>query len=149
MSIPKEQFHVMIKGLGLPFVQEYRFHPVRMWRFDYYIPSLNIAFEYDGLGRGHTGITGVLRDTDKINEAQVLGISVYRVNTKTVNDGTAADLLRRVVEKHGAHVQVAGAQPRNRKVLNDNPPKRSSKVPAKRNGTGVQGPRVRNTRNGQ
>lgn len=112
--------------LGIPFVQEYQFHPVRKWRFDYYFPSLNIAFEYDGLTRGgHTGVMGVVRDSEKINEAQMMGINVYRVNTKTVHNGTAYDLVRRAIERHGRQLPVVDQGPKDRKVLdNQNAKKR-------------------------
>ena len=34
--------------IGVECVREHRFHPDRLWRFDYAIPSLRIAIEIDG-----------------------------------------------------------------------------------------------------
>lgn len=84
--------------------REYRFHPTRHWRFDWALPDRMVAFEYDGLMRhgenqGHTSIGAVLRDVEKINEAQALGWDVYRVNAKTIHDGDAFVLVRRVLDE--------------------------------------------------
>lgn len=88
--------------------REARFHPTRRWRFDWYLPDQRppVAFEYDGLMRhgenqGHTSIGAVLRDVDKINEAQAMGIRVFRVNARTIWNGEAFDLARRVLEGTG------------------------------------------------
>jgi len=147
MSATKEQFDTLMASLGLPFVKEYRFHPVRLWRFDYYFPTLNVAFEYDGLGRGHTGVKGVLNDTDKINEAQMLGICVYRVNTRTVSNGVAEDLVRRVVAKHGVPASVAHKRQRNRQVQHDQDGQARPAPQAKRSRAGVPAAGVRHPRN--
>lgn len=56
---------------------EFRFHPVRRWRFDYAIPEIKLAIEYNGhaafAGRGqisgHSSITGITRDAEKLNAA--------------------------------------------------------------------------------
>lgn len=76
---------------------EFRFHPVRMWRFDYAIPKLKIAVDYQGhagfvplkdehgnLRRddrgkplqapsGHSTIKGLTNDCEKSNEASAAG----------------------------------------------------------------------------
>lgn len=79
------------------FQREARFHPTRMWRFDFAHPDHRIAVEYDGFvggshGHGdasHASIGGLLRDQEKSNEAQLLGWIVIRVSAKTVKDETA------------------------------------------------------------
>ena len=120
-----------MEEVGLPFIREHRFHPVRRWRFDYYFPSLNIAFEYDGLGLGHTGIAGVLRDTDKINEAQAMGIAVYRANARTVRSGVAANLVERVTKQGGTAHELPRKGRGNRKVQHNQAGKGRSKTQAK------------------
>jgi len=64
---------------------EYRFHPVRKWRFDYAIPSRKIAVEYQGHGgmsggSGHAGrhgsVKGLAGDCEKFNEARLYGWTV-------------------------------------------------------------------------
>jgi hypothetical protein len=71
-------------------VPEYQFHRKRKFRFDWAIPALKIAIEYEGLmseKSGHTTIAGYTKDTTKYNLAQQLGWKVIRVtalNYKTV-----------------------------------------------------------------
>lgn len=61
---------------------EVQFHPKRKWRFDYFNPKTNRAYEYEGIaGRGkmrHTTMTGYTKDCEKYNEAAKLGIFVFR-----------------------------------------------------------------------
>lgn len=64
-------------------ILEHRFHPVRRWRFDFAVPRLKLAMEYQGHGHtggGHIGrhatITGISGDAEKFNQAQVLGWKV-------------------------------------------------------------------------
>lgn len=62
-------------------VKEYRFHPTRLWRFDYAIPSAKIALEVEGgvwsEGR-HIRPQGFLGDVDKYNTAAVMGWRLFR-----------------------------------------------------------------------
>lgn len=60
---------------------EYHFHPGRKWRFDWAIPSLKIAIEYEGLmseKSRHTSVKGFTGDTEKYNAAQASGWKVLR-----------------------------------------------------------------------
>lgn len=74
------------------FDHEYRFHNKRRFRFDWAIPDLYIAIEYEGLfsdKSGHTTISGFSKDCDKYNLAQIQGWTVLRytaVNYKQVYD---------------------------------------------------------------
>ena len=59
---------------------EFRFHPVRRWRFDYSIPEIRLAIEYQGhagfIGKGasgHSSIKGLTNDCEKMNSAIGLG----------------------------------------------------------------------------
>ena len=62
--------------------EEYKFHPQRNWRFDWAIPALKIAIEYEGgifmPKSGHSSAKGMTRDTEKYNSAQALGWMVLR-----------------------------------------------------------------------
>lgn len=62
--------------LGVRCVKEYRFHPVRKWRFDYAIPKYKIAIEIDGgvwtYGR-HNRASGYIKDMEKMNTAASSG----------------------------------------------------------------------------
>ncbi len=81
---PKQNIYFTLQEMKVPFVQEYRFHPTRLWRFDFAIPSLKIACEYEGIVSGksrHTTITGFSGDTDKYNQAVIYGWKVLRYTT--------------------------------------------------------------------
>lgn len=62
-------------------IKEHRFHPPRLWRFDYAIPDFKIALEVEGgvwtQGR-HTRPQGFLRDIEKYNTATLDGWRVFR-----------------------------------------------------------------------
>ena len=58
-------------------VTEHKFHPVRRWRFDYAVPEIKLAVEYNGHGgfvkaggvSRHGSIIGMTNDADKMNAA--------------------------------------------------------------------------------
>src|SRR5690606_22230578 len=65
--------------------EEYKFHPDRKWRFDWAIPALKIAVEYEGIfseKSRHTTINGYCGDIKKYNAAQACGWRVVRVTAK-------------------------------------------------------------------
>lgn len=65
--------------------EEYKFHPVRKWRFDWAILEIKLAVEYEGIfsrKSRHTTISGFTGDIEKYNEATVLGWRVIRVTAK-------------------------------------------------------------------
>lgn len=67
--------------------REFRFHPKRLWRFDFAYPNEKIAIEIEGgvfvRGRHTTGI-GFTADTEKYNEAIKLGWRVLRYTIKNI-----------------------------------------------------------------
>lgn len=62
-------------------VTEHRFHPQRLWRFDWAIPSVKLAIEYQGMAAfigkngasGHSSIKGLTNDAEKFNQAHAHG----------------------------------------------------------------------------
>ena len=62
-------------------IPEFKFHPVRKWRFDWAILEHKIAIEIEGgaysKGR-HTRPIGFINDMEKYNAAAVLGWYVLR-----------------------------------------------------------------------
>jgi hypothetical protein len=76
----------------LELYEEYQFTETRRWRFDWCIPSLMLAIEYEGLmseKSRHTTRKGFTGDTDKYNRAAQLGWQVQRftaLNYKTLID---------------------------------------------------------------
>ena len=108
----KAEFLQQVVFAGLPPLQpEVLFHPWRKFRFDFAYPDLLIAVEYQGglyIGRqrgkndnsarsGHRSIAGVLRDIEKITEAQLLGWIVILIEPKSVRDGRALRWLENAV----------------------------------------------------
>ena len=67
-------------------VIEYKFHPVRRWKFDFALPSIKLAVEYDGHGgftkaggvSRHGSIIGMTGDCEKYNQARIHGWTVLR-----------------------------------------------------------------------
>lgn len=78
-----------LSQLGREPVREYRFHPVRKWRFDYAFPDLKIAVECDGgvfTGGRHTRPIGYMKDMEKFNAAAQDGWVVLKFTPLTDDD---------------------------------------------------------------
>lgn len=86
--------------LGVEVVAEHRFHPTRLWRFDYAIPSHRIAIEIDGgvwnQGR-HNRPKGYIADLDKFNNAAALGWRVLKFTPQQQFTTKALRLIREAV----------------------------------------------------
>lgn len=81
--------------------QEHKFHPKRKWRFDYAIPDLKIAIEYEGLiskKSRHTTITGFTKDTEKYNAAIKGGWKVFRYTA--INYRNLINDLDNIIDNH-------------------------------------------------
>lgn len=64
---------------------EYQFDKDRKWRFDFAIPKLMIAVEYEGImsnKSGHTTITGYTDNTEKYNAAAAQGWKLFRFTAR-------------------------------------------------------------------
>jgi hypothetical protein len=73
-------------GLPMP-VAEHRFHPTRLWRFDYAWPAQKIALEVEGgiwTGGRHIKPAGFIADLEKYNAAAVLGWRILRLTPKSI-----------------------------------------------------------------
>lgn len=86
-----------------PLVAEFRFHPVRKWRFDGAYPTLKIAFEYQGgifmRGKsGHSNAKGAMRDWEKFNEAQLDGWIVLQFGPIETQTGIAMQTIERAIK---------------------------------------------------
>lgn len=97
-SLGEETLALHLKAMKIPFEREFRFHPVRMWRFDFLIG--NIACEVEGAtysnGRHNRG-SGFTEDCIKYNEAAIMGFKVLRFTTDMVTSGEAIDTIKRAL----------------------------------------------------
>lgn len=102
---PDQRSHLGIKFLfiwealkGPTLHYEYRFHPKRRWKFDFCHEESKVAIEIEGAvyrpGKGHSSVSGILRDIDKYNEATLLGFRVIRLHNRTI----IAENLERIIE---------------------------------------------------
>ena len=101
-------FAKIIEGAGLlPPVQEYKFHPIRKWRFDLAWPDLMLALEIEGgiwqttktgRSRGHANPKQFIQDIHKYNEATLLGWRLLRVTPEMISGGYALELVERAIE---------------------------------------------------
>ena len=72
------------KFKGFEVVKEYKFHPVRKWRFDYAFTEYMVAVEVDGgvwTGGRHINPAGYINDMEKLNTAASMGWLVLRITT--------------------------------------------------------------------
>lgn len=95
---------LILRSLNLEFVEEYRFHPVRMWRFDLAVPALKLAIEYQGHGQtgmakgqgghigGHASITGMAKDCEKDLHALAAGWRVLKFTALHFTPGKCREL---------------------------------------------------------
>ena len=83
-------------------VEEYRFHAVRKWRFDYAYVDKKIAVEIEGgifvIGR-HTRGAGFLKDMEKYNAAGLLGWRIFRFTPRQVKGMEAYAFIQKVLEE--------------------------------------------------
>jgi very-short-patch-repair endonuclease len=89
LSPGEEAFMLHCRAEGLNPEREYRFHPTRKWRFDFYFPEKKIAVEVEGGYGGRHQRGGFQLDMVKYTAAAKMGIMVLRYTTKMVTDGTA------------------------------------------------------------
>ncbi len=81
MKITKEILPKLLKLMYPETIEEFKFCGDRKFRADFFIPSLNVLIEYEGIvGKQsrHTNIVGYSNDCDKYNLASILGYKVLR-----------------------------------------------------------------------
>lgn len=97
----RDMFTALVESeLHTQCVKEYRFHPVRQWRFDYALPMHKVALEVEGgvwtQGR-HTRPQGFLGDIEKYNTATVMGWRVVRCVPDDLMTGKTIDMLHALI----------------------------------------------------
>jgi len=103
----EEAMLVQIRNSGLPEpVREYKFHPTRRWRLDFFwrcpFNYHDLALEVEGgtfMARSrHTSKTGFEKDVEKYNEALMHNIMVLRATTTHVKDGRAIEWVKGIMD---------------------------------------------------
>jgi len=91
-SYLEQQFERLLLRHQLPQpIREYRFHPVRKWRFDFAWPKIKLAVEIDGhtfdgsVPGNHARGKKYQNDCIKQNAAQLDGWAVLRADREMVN----------------------------------------------------------------
>lgn len=74
---------ILLRYHKIKFIQEYKFHPDRKWRFDFAIDpeGYKIAIEIEGgtwNNGAHVRGKGYADNCEKYNQAQILGWKVFR-----------------------------------------------------------------------
>ena len=91
-------FSVYCQLLKLPEPHaQYRFDPIRRWRFDFAWPDHRLAVEIDGgvyTGGRHVRGSGYTRDCEKLNAAVLAGWRVLRFVSHQVKTGEAIETVR-------------------------------------------------------
>lgn len=80
--------------------KEFKFHPVRKWRFDYAFPEHKIALEVEGgvwTGGRHTSPKGFLGDIEKYNTATLMGWRVFRTTPDDLYKKKTLDLIKTAI----------------------------------------------------
>ena len=79
---------------------EFRFDPIRKWRFDWAWPDAKLALEVDGgiwvQGR-HSRGSGQVKEMEKFNAAAVAGWRVLRCTPNQIGDPRTAVLVKRAL----------------------------------------------------
>ena len=79
----------ILNAHGLKWTKEHKFHDKRKFRFDYAIPDIMLAIEYEGgtwSGGAHTRGKQYSSDCGKYNLAQINGWIVLRYTADTVKN---------------------------------------------------------------
>ena len=100
-------FKAVLKAKALPIPeQEYRFHPVRRFRFDYAWPASLVALEIEGgvwTGGRHVHPSGYLRDMVKYNLAASMGWRVLRCMPANLCSNETLGYIAATLRAPGGH----------------------------------------------
>jgi hypothetical protein len=84
-----------------PPTTQLRFHPSRLWVFDFAWPLRQVAVEVQGIGPGHCSLPGMTKDYDKMRAALLLGWKVVYVTKKHLLPETVDDVCHDIARLLG------------------------------------------------
>ena len=108
MSELERLFLTLIQEAGLPEPEtQYQFNPSRRWKADFSWPEYRIIAEVQGMthvaSRGHTSHSGIHRDYEKQNDAQLLGYRYFEFDRDMIESGMAVNVIARAMNQHTAN----------------------------------------------
>jgi very-short-patch-repair endonuclease len=93
----EDKLAFQIRAVGLPApIREYRFHPVRKWRFDFAYPEKGIAIEIHGgifISGRHNRPIGFAKDCEKYSHAALAGFRVLHFTGAEIKSGMAVNQI--------------------------------------------------------
>ena len=96
-------FAMQLDSAGLTgYVREYRAIPGRKFRFDFAFVGERLLIEVQGgvwNGGAHGRPTGITRDMDKLNQAQIHGWKVLQFDTKMVKSGVGLEFTEQLINQ--------------------------------------------------
>ena len=89
------------KAMGMECIAEYRFHPIRRWRNDFFFPEVNLAVEIEGKvwGGRHTRPLGFIKDIEKYNALTEAGIYLLRYQPKKIDYNQILNVYNYLLKK--------------------------------------------------
>lgn len=104
LSKGEETLALHLKAEKIEFEREFKFHPERRWKADFYIPEKRLLVEIEGgvwLGAkgGHTSAKGYTSNLEKYNAATILSYSLLRYTTEQVVSGMAITQIKEFLWK--------------------------------------------------
>jgi hypothetical protein len=92
----------LFQRVGIPGpITEFKFHPTRLWRFDYAWPDRKLALEVDGgiwTGGRHVSAQGFHKDMEKKNAAAILGWRILYITPKSVGTILMTSLVQEALK---------------------------------------------------
>jgi hypothetical protein len=107
LSVLEETFDQQLRSNNIVFVREFKFHPKRLWRVDFHIYQYSgqpttILVDLNGgtwmAKSGHSSGSGISRDYEKANAAQILGYMYLQYTMKELDNLEALDTVKRLLE---------------------------------------------------
>jgi very-short-patch-repair endonuclease len=93
--------HLQMQSAGIMgYMMEYKFHPVRRWRFDFCWVERKLVVEVEGgtwSGGRHTTGSGFRKDCEKYNHAAWMGYLVFRFTSDMVKNGEAINWIEEMI----------------------------------------------------
>lgn len=107
MTSDVKMFIMIMEQKGYKLQQEFQFHSIRKFRFDYAIEEFKIGIEVEGgvFTKGaHGSITGILRDMEKYNLATSEGWSILRTLPSKIMDYDFIKIIEQTIENKKSQV---------------------------------------------